>query len=554
MRHPELVVVALALLWTRGVAGPDVDLIAQNLAGRAAGNIVQKEGTPPVVVAAWGDLFESQGNHEATARVFIERFGTVFGFPLGAPPADVVTLQSVACGPGHTLVLVPAKSGVPFVGSAVNFHFDTTGKLVGVSGRYRSAAAAQMGGRDAGAAVKAALSQAAKTVPNAYLSTDGVISEYLQEADGGAIRHVYDVRLGVGAGGAPRNIVLGPGGEVLEDSDGGFSFEAKGKVFLDYPQTQATQDGNLPGLIDAVAMFDHYKLWGKHVYAANAVATSDDDRFDFKPFTELKAPFMGEKVLTSASFLETNVYHHLMAAHDRAKEWGAAEVDEHNDMPFEVWGKANRRIEVVNGQRQYVYDLKDNARFKMWEFEFARYNPGASDRKPAIDASVIYHEYGHFVHFAINGKWLSGTPAQKLEALAVGEGFGDTLACAITGKTTVQEAWTGDPNHAWVRSVTDTTMRYPFDKSLRNRDFGAENKDYIDVHDAGKLFSGICTELKPDLGSNFMPRVIGALRFSTPASFKTFGYGLLWQDIVYDGAKNRARIFEVFKKRGVFAE
>lgn len=533
------------LFTTRALAGPAEDALAQELTARAPGNLVQTEKDLPV--AAWGDLFESKGSPEATAKAFVEHFGPMLGFPAGAMPAEMVVLDSEKVGAGHTLSMVPSKGGVPFVAAGVTFHFDGSGKLVGVSGRFRSAAAAQMGGLDAAAAVKAALAQARQTVPEAYLSTDGTIHEYLQE-DKGTIRHVYDVAIGVGSDREPRRTLLGPGGEVLEDGDGAQYSDAVGKVFPKYPSLEVG-DGNLPG-ITVARWFDGYKLWGEHVYADAGQAVSEDDRFDYQPFRAPKKEGDDPQSNPSGAFLEVHVYHHLMKAHDRAKEWGVAGIDDRDPMPFEVLMKKkyDRRKESWDG-------TVNNAYFDKWAFRFAQWNPAFNDRKPAMDASVVYHEYGHFVHQLLNDKWRAASGNSKLEAEAISEGFGDYFSCAVSGGETVQQVWAGAIGEK-VRRVDDTAMTYCTIADKMHNGRPADNPGLIEVHDAGKLFSGICTELRKKMQmseSEFMPRVLMSLRVSTPASFRKFGYAMLGFDAAFGEGRHRQTIMDVFKNRKVWS-
>ena len=113
----------------------------------------------------------------------------------------------------------------------------------------------------------------------------------------------------------------------------------------------------------------------------------------------------------------------------------------------------------------------------------------------AEDADVIWHEYGHAIHFGTKPTWGGG------EADHIGEGFGDYWAGSYSksgwafGSDSVFN-WDGTAAGASRRALTDP-RHYP-----RN------GVAAMGVHDAGKIWSAVLMLLWSDLGREIMDKLV----------------------------------------------
>lgn len=74
----------------------------------------------------------------------------------------------------------------------------------------------------------------------------------------------------------------------------------------------------------------------------------------------------------------------------------------------------------------------------------------ATSRHTAFDASVVFHEYMHGVTNRLVGGPMNTRALESKQSKAMGEGWGDYLACTLTGKTVVGDWVTAKP--AGIRS------------------------------------------------------------------------------------------------------
>lgn len=464
-----------------------------------------------------GNLFDAApGGAEATAKGFVEKYGLLLGFE-GGWPGDLARQGGTKGAGGESLVLVPEKQGVPFPGGAITLQCAPDGRLVSVSGRHEKLAGVAMGSLKANDAVEAALREIAKDLPGTWLSGDGKVREYIRELGSGRLEHVYEAHLAVGDPQRHFRVVLAHDGSRVSVSEHGEGFEfadGDGTVFPteSYPNP-APSPGKLPELYDEGPGTRHLVM-GRHFlsYSSHALhAISLDRHFPFDPKRTVQGATETQE--DDPRFMEVNVYHHLAIAHDRAMAWGATEVD--------VWPLRPMLIDVWN-------PAEGNAAYK-WDnhsINFAipdKHHPISR----AWDCSIIYHEYGHFVHRRINPTWdvAKGWP-DEMEARAISEGWGDFFSMSITGHATEGELVKGQKD---ARTPDDLTNKC----GLGNIFDEWAKKDYsppdprTDIHEAGRVFSSTCLQLKPILGDRTVPVVMEALRLAHPNTFARFGTGLL---------------------------
>ena len=373
-------------------AADDAALLGQLKARDPLLQEVRSGGSDSKLIGLFGDLADAQPNKPAVVQGFVTQYGTLLGFPAGGMPGDMQLQPEGQREKGVTLTYVPTKGGVSYKKGAVQFGFAPNGKLMTATGRFKSAAGADMGGLSAEDAAKKALTEMHAMYPGSWLGGAGKLIETLEDTDDGkGIRRVWRVVAALGDRRRPVRVRLGPGGEVL---DKGSSAEtASGKVYTSYPDS-AMGDGDLPKLfVDSIPFLRG--MWGHHFLADSSspmyARVDSADRADYDPVS-YTVPASGStpaRTWWDPRFLEVNVYHHLMIGHDKAIGWGMSEVD-NQTVKFDV----------------YYAGYDDNADYTHYDgvdhLRFARDNAPCDYRSPAQDMSVIYHEYGHYVQAALN--------------------------------------------------------------------------------------------------------------------------------------------------------
>lgn len=502
------------------------------------------------IVGVFGNLADPGPKFLETIATFVKRYGMLLGFPAGTMPPELdVRAGSMATG-GGTAVMFPVKNGVGWIGGAIGFHFDRDQRLVGVTGRYNTALPATLGSSDAGAAVRRGLAEIGKKFPGAYLSSDGVVHEYLRRK-GGALETVYDVRVSVDDSEQPRRVRLGPDGELLSEEPGGEYFDADGIVIDGYP-ARSFRRGAVPKIRDAYSGKRRFPLDGdlaKGESSAFYRAMATKGHFDF-PETFVMTFTSGKKRrLSHPRMLETTVYHHLMRAYEKAVELGATEVA---DAPttFDPWQRPRWTREEGWGS------TVDNAYYSKGDdsFHFDWYTPGYDFRHPAADPSVIYHEFGHFVHWRLNRYWdLVEDALTNGDAGAISEGFGDYFSMLLTGEATVAGVYFGSGNGRTPSLTPGYCELMPiYQKGATGVFFPAGAK--TEIHDAAPFFAGICRELSSNgaLGDKPAARVFEALRITIPATFKSFALALVAVQMRLGDASKVPLALDVFERAGIF--
>lgn len=484
---------------------------------------LRQENTPERrLVGLVGNLADGQpGAHAATAKAFIEKYGVLFGCPPGGRmPPDLEVIRDQAAGKGHKLVMVPARNGVPFLSGSFSFTFDEAGKLVGASGGYVDLASARMGSMDAAAAAKQALRLLSGKVKNAYLSGDGAVREYISSR-GGGLEHVYDVTLTLGEGRHPWFAVLGPGGELLRHGSAAAGFNGSGNAFPTYPDNTMNKV-DLTDLVDPRNGMVPKPLVGTYFYPESSAPIHAVSRTgEFKYLPRLGQEIGLDMLFYDPRFLEVNVYYHLMKARKHAIDSAeVTEVDHDKPMRFNVWEYPDRTNPRSYNNAYYSSPSKD--------MHFPLYNPDIPMDPPlwrtgAVDASVIYHEYGHHVMASFgydignSASWVD----EFYEAQSIQEGYADYFAHTLTGATTLANIFLKNARYPDGRPATRDVPT----PGVKHCGFASIPME--DYYEKSKLFSTTCYDLRPILGDLTLKYVTKACRTSIPLTYEKWATELV---------------------------
>jgi hypothetical protein len=489
-------------------------------------------GGVTLVDALWGDLAApAPGGPVETGREFLRTYGPLLGFPERASlPPELGVLSSVQGAPGTVVVLAPMAGRVPYLWGSLVMAFDARGTLVGVTGRHAPMPQVVRAGISATEAVKRALAEIRKKLPGARMRANGKLQEILDPVAAGTVHHRFMMDVVVGTPPRPRRVVVDGEGRVVNEGPGHLTAGASGLAYTRYP-TRAVEGRPLAGVEKPFLARLPWTLKGPHFTSASSFpvkARSSDGRFLHMPALPLGA--VGP-MLDNPAFLETNVWHHLQQARDRALQWGASEVEQRH-VKYDVWQPPD--LKNSGSIDNAYYSGGDDS------IHFAGINIFMFGRSPAIDASVICHEYGHLVETAINpGWWYGGSTNEQKdaehEARAVGEGFADFFASSVTG-----------------HSKVGLMCMWPLDRNAVN-DYRYPERARKEIHAAGELFSGLCWDLREKIGPDDTARlVIAGIRAArTPVTFRNAAIGIVQADAALYAGRHHADIGRVLALRGL---
>lgn len=257
-------------------------------------------------------------------------------------------------------------------------------------------------------------------------------------------------------------------------------------------------------------------------------AESKEGKFHYPPKRKL---FGGAIEVDDSKFLEANVYYHLTTARAKALEIGADEVDDHR-VRFDVW----QPYEEGQGS------TRDNAYFSSGDFSihFDRENPSHKIHT-GTDASVVVHEYGHYVERVINPRYSNtGTDAEKNEARGLGEGFADFFGNYVLNTHLHSEAFHRIHNHEGGIRDAINTKKY--------QDIAGK-----EVHLMGAVFSGMAWDMRLKLGVDVYAKLIiaGIRAARAPVTYRSAVQGILVADNqLYQGAHVN-ELKAIFRNRGL---
>lgn len=527
----RLFAVTLAVLLAFGASGtslvraaddaPDAAAKLAELLARSPKNAAFKADDKPdaPVTLLLGDLADGVPGHEAeTCEQFVTRFGAVLGFPAGGGLKDLTLLTNVQTDGGRVLSYAPAIKGVPYLKSNVVMSVGADGHLNSVSGRFVKLTGAQAGSLSGAQAVRRALAELAKKYPGAMITGDGTVEEFLADEDGGGIAQHYRIDLAVGYPPDHRTVILGPGGNLISERHGGAT-EEWARVMPTVTKTDLDKRP-LKDLTKPDGIFTSWKIDGTYFTSTSSAEaiTSLFGHFDPDPFDDSFISRTLHPHTANPQFLEGNVYYWLTEAHAKALAWGAKEVDDHKPMKFDVWSSST----------------DNNAFFAEggWKLVFASDNSDKDYWSPAMDSSIICHEYGHSVQRALAAHYdEGGTPEELLEANTIGEGFGDLFAAAILDNPEHATLWNSGKAS---RNLT-TTMKLADVKPLYEDE--ATHGEKTEIHQASQVFSGALWEYRKKHGADEMMKLVieGLRRAPSPHTFAHVAAGLLAADAALSG-------------------
>lgn len=547
---------------------PDEPTMLEELKKRAPDTffvVRQDERADAPIQAVFGDLADPPAAGEKAEMPmvrFMVRYRALLGFPDADPIGDLseVLIRS-SNGAGRTQVWLPEKDGFYWPGGSVSFHYDKDGRLVGVVGRYKAMGAVAGGSASIPSVIEKAIEEASrlKGGQKVALSSDGTIMQLLAEQADGSLKKIYRIELIVGEDETAVKAILAADGSVICIGRGGHSFDAAGKGYDGYPVVVDQVEHRLPRLDDAVAGFKHPPLQGEVFVARSSAyykAKGTKGRFDFPKDFVYTFDSGTKRRLSHPRYLETSMYAHLMQAYEFAKKAGVNELDEPFEkgstekpiLTFDPWSRPNVKDGVKNNA---VYRDSDHS------MRFAWYNPVWDFRQTAADASVIYHEYGHAVHYRLNPYWVwNYTPEERGDSGAIGEGFGDYFSMLVSGGSTVMEVLAGsaevrkgrlDPNYCQILPIYD------------DADEECKVDGTTEIHPAGQLFSGLAmrlTQSGPEqLGKDEVEsaaRVFEAVRLCLPTTFRRFALAVMAVQMRHGDAAKLPKLMALWQEAGLF--
>lgn len=528
----------------------------------------QNEKADAPIVGLFGDLADApaDGKQMHGVRDFVQTYGSLLGYPAGGWPAEFSVPDFISpTGGSLSLVFVPNKDGKIWPGGAVGFHFDRDKKLVAVTSRYKKMGAVGAGNLDAAAAVQKAL-ESLRQKHTVELSSDGVLWQFLGEADDGSLKPLYRVEVVVGEGGVPVQVLLDASGTVLCTRAGGHRFDADGLAYDGYPVTADNLREPMKRLDDVLSGRKHYPLVGEVFRAKSSAynkARSTNGHFEFPTSFVMTFDSGTKRRLSHPRYLETSMYFHLMQAYDKAMALGAKELD----VPFEDGSTAKPVITFDPWTRPDDMDrgsTVDNAYYKHADkgMHFAWYNPSYEFRQAAADPSVIYHEYGHAVHYRLNPFWtgVTFTPQELGDSGAIGEGFADYFSMLVSGGSSTAEIFLGSKDARHASLTPDYCHLVPIYDSA-DVECNVEKGGTTEIHPAGQLFSGLAMRLtqsgKEQLGKDeaeSATRVFEAMRITFPTTFRQWALSVMAVQMRSGDATKLPALVALWREAGLFKE
>lgn len=116
----------------------------------------------------------------------------------------------------------------------------------------------------------------------------------------------------------------------------------------------------------------------------------------------------------------------------------------------------------------------------------------STNRHTAFDASVVFHEYMHGVTNRLVGGPMNTHALETPQSKAMGEGWGDYLACTLSGKTTV-----GD----WVTQKPGGIRSHPYDENYPGTYGQIGTGIYTQVHRVGEIWCATLLALNRNLNA-----------------------------------------------------
>jgi hypothetical protein len=481
------------------------------------------------IFAVWGEVGSgSLSDAENTAKQFVRTYGRLLGFPAGEPLVAPIRKfrewpkSGTTDDGGKFLQYCTALDGPQgphfYLPSMVVFCFRSDGKLVAVIGRSKPIVAPRVAAGTAEEAIARATRLIELNFPESKgkISGNGEIAEYLTDGFNSTteedfIRRVFVVGLTVGDPPMPKRAIIGGPEDLIEDAR---QLENSCDVFEWDPGTSyATVNRDLvdlihPGFIpDWTVNGTHFKV-DPRITTAVARASDWNGWWDEEP----KDP-----TDPNPKFGELHVYYHLTEARKKALGWGATkDVEKHDPLFFDHWivPRCTGFMPNSAGEKACEERHRNNAWFNPYDttLNFASSNVTFTNRYPAYDASVIYHEYGHFVHKMLSEHWKQGVfdGGHQMFATVISEGFADLYAASCTGQAKVAGWYMAKKKKASGSGTEDKSRN--LDSPMTMTRAVQEN---MSPHDGSQMFSSALWKLRSDnvlAGDAMIKTAIAAMR------------------------------------------
>lgn len=511
---------------------------------------------PTTYEAVFGNL-GSGGDTETVAKAFVTSYGKILNFPDGPPLAgDVTKFREWSGDDGKLVVYAPTNGGRAYLPGAVTFVFKPSGALVGVIGRYKPVTGAVGNSTTPEQAQALAIAKIEEMFPETRGQVTGgsTIATFLSDNWlGSGVEPVYHCEFTVGNPPMPkRALIEGSVGVVILVEDGGHRANSAHIFEKDAAPVYGTVTRDLEDLVEPPGFFDDWTINGTHFKVGNLIPAGIERAeawtgwFNDNPLRPNPNPCFSEEM----------IYYHLTEARKKILTWGGtADLAQHDPLYFNHYViprcgsfDANSREEQECEQRQ-----SNQAWFNPGDMtlNFAARNPAFNGKNPAYDATVIYHEYGHFVHKMLSEHFLLGASSlnDHKEAAACAEAFADVLSGSISNQPKIAE-WLA--SNVEVGGRTRDLSRNL--ETLRTVDDVTRVRD-PEPHDMAAAFATTVWKLRRDgtlSADETIKTMIAGMRLSKlPCTFRNSALAFLAADRMLAGTPHTAAIGATFHAQGL---
>jgi len=132
----------------------------------------------------------------------------------------------------------------------------------------------------------------------------------------------------------------------------------------------------------------------------------------------------------------------------------------------------------------------------------------STGRHTAFDSTVVFHEFMHGVTNRLVGGPMNVRALDAPQSSGMGEGWGDYVACTVTGRTVVG---------SWVVNNANGIRGFRYDGSFPDTFEDLGKGRYVEVHNIGEIWCAALMELNRNIDASFaMQLVVDALKLSPP--------------------------------------
>jgi extracellular elastinolytic metalloproteinase len=129
-----------------------------------------------------------------------------------------------------------------------------------------------------------------------------------------------------------------------------------------------------------------------------------------------------------------------------------------------------------------------------------------TNRHTAFDSDVVFHEYMHGVTNRLVGGGMNTDALDSPQSGAMGEGWGDFVACTINGVTTVG---------SWVVDRPEGIRGFPYTEDFPDGFGDLGTGRYTRVHNNGEIWCATLVQVSRNIGERLaMQLVVDALKLS----------------------------------------